>query len=494
MTSLRWLYVAGLALLVGAQLLLGANLWVLSALAAVAGAAVWPLSRGGWRISDGLYAIMCIYFGTASLVVKTLARQPVQSNLQVPDLSAGYLLAGFASISLGYLASQSLRQPLRFATRLRDITANPRNLSRFAAPVFLLGAIFYFLQTQFRALATNGGFEAGGFGGFGTFYPLLVLGAALQTALIAQRPRASRHKVVLGAMAAVILALTLADNTKRTLFDFLFVVTVTFLAFGVRLRWRWIVPPAIAAAVTIVYVVPAIQIVRAQADVRGLDRIAATLNVIAEQSYDPVALADQADRIATNYHLTYRDSYVYPLTWNSERFTMIQPIDLVARKLAERGTMGGAELLRDPAETLLPSLLMSKTLATAPDRIAWHYGFRASGSIARPVVGLIASSLAAFGLVGVLLLPGLTVAFTFVVLDGVGGRLVDNSWATFLFATTAFLAEREVSTTLSFFCRSFIFILLTGCVLLLLGQRKVRRSRATSVSSAPRLATNASPE
>lgn len=494
MTSLRWLYVAALALLVGAQLLLGANLWLLAALATVAGAAVWPLSRGGWRISDGLYALMCVYFGAASLVVKTLAGQPVQSNLQVPDLSAGYLLAGFGSISIGYLASQSIRQPWRFATRLRDITASPGNLSRFAAPIFLLGAIFYFLQTHFRAVASNGGFENGGFGGFGTFYPLLILGAAMQTALIAQRPRARRHKAVLAGMAAVILALTLADNTKRTLFDFLVVVAATFLAFGVRPRWRWVVPPAIAAALAIIYVVPAIQIVRTQPDVRGPDRIAATLGVIAQNSYDPIALADAADRIATSYHLTYRDSYVYPLTWNSERFTMIQPIDLVARKLEERGTMGAADLWRDPAETLLPSLLMTKTLATAPDRIAWHYGFRASGSIARPVVGLIASSLAAFGLVGVLLLPGLTVAFTFVVLDGVGGRLVDNSWATFLFATTAFLAEREVSTTLSFFCRSFIVILLAGGVLLLLRHRKVRRAPAPSRSSAPRFATNASPE
>jgi hypothetical protein len=494
MKSLRWPYLLLLVMVAFAQLLLGASPWVLAALLAIAAAALWPMSKRGWRVSDGLYAMMCFYFGIASLVVKTLAGQPVQSNLLVPDLSAAYLLVGFASISIGYLLSQIVRQPSRLANELRDVTANVANLSRLAVPVFALGAIFYFLQTQFRAIAVDGGFEQGGFGGFGTFYPLLILGAAMQTALIAHRPHALRHKAVLGAMAMIILALTLADNTKRTMVDFTFVVSATFLAFGVRRRLRWIVPPALFAMLAIVYLVPAIQIVRTQPDARGVGRMASTIDVIGRHHWNAVDLSAEADRVATNYHLTYRDSYVYPLTWNSERFTMIQPIDQVARKLAERGTMGGADLLRDPAETLLPSLLLKKSLANAPDRIAWHYGFRANGSIARPVVGLVASSLAAFGLAGVLFLPALTVAFTFVMLDYVGGRLVNNTWAAFLLSATTFLAEREVSTTLSFFCRSFIFIVLTGGVLLLVGYRKVRRGRVVSLSNAPRLATNASAE
>lgn len=494
MMLLRWIYLAGLLLLVGAQLLLGASIWLLTALFCVSFAALWPMTRRNWRISDGIYALMCVYFGTASLIVKTLAGQPVQSNLLVPNLSAGYLMIGFASITIGYCVATLVPQPFRVANALRDITAEPMNLVRFAAPLFTLGAVLYFLQTQFRAIAINGGFEAGGFGGFGTFYPLLLLGAAMQTALIAKRPQWHRHKAVLGAMAIVILALTLADNTKRTLFDFLFVVTVTLIAFGVRPRWRWIVPSAIVAALVIAYVVPAIQIVRTQADTRGLGRIATTIGVIARHQFDPGSLGEAADRIAEGYHLTYRDSYVYPRTWNSERFTMIQPIDFVARNLNERGTMGGDVMWRDPAETLLPGVLMTKSLVTAPDRIAWFYGFRARGSIARPVVGLIASSLAAFGLAGVLLLPGLTVALTFIILDGVGGRLSNNVWGVFLFAATTFLAEREVSTMLSFFCRSFIFIMLTGGVLLLLGYRRVRRAPITPASSAAMLVTNASPE
>ena len=472
--------------------MLGASGTLLGVLLAISGTAFFALGNPAWRISDGLFAVMTFYFGTGTLVIKTLAEQPVQSNLRLPDLSAGYLAAGFASISLGYLASQSIKQPLRFSDDLRDVTAMPGNLQHFAVPVFATGAIFYTLQTEFRAVAVDGGFAGGGFGGFGLFYPLLVLGAALQTALVARRPRRLRHKAVLGAMAAVILALTFADNTKRTLFDFLFVVAATFLAFRVPLRWRWIAPPAIAGVLALAYVVPAIQIVRTLPDSRGVDRIAITLGVIAEHDYDPAALAARADRIATGYHLTYRDSYVYPLTWNTERFTLIQPIDLIARKLDERGTIGGDDLWRDPAEALLPGFLMTKSLATAPDRIAWHYGFRTNGSIARPVVGLIASSLAAFGLLGVLLLPGLTAAFTFVVLDAFGGRLLNNAWAAFLLATTAFLAEREVSTTLSYFCRTFPFVLLVGSVLLLLGHRRVRRR--PSVSSAPRLATNAASE
>lgn len=492
LTSIRRLYRIGVALLAALQLLLGANKSVLSVVVLVSVAALWPLCKRDWRISDGLYALMCLYFGTASLVVKTLTLQPIESNLHVPLVSAGYLFVGFASISIGYVFSQTVRQPWPIAGELREITDNPANLVRFAVPVFALGAVFYFLHTQFRALPSNGGFEAGGFGGFGTFYPLLILGAAMQSALIATRPRSTRHKAVLAGMALVILALTLADNTKRTLFDFLMAVGATLLAYRVPLRWRWAAPSALTAALALLYLVPAIQIVRTQADVRGIGRIAATLAVIRSNAFDPLALGREADRIAAGYQFAYHGSYVYPMTWNSERFTMIQPIDQVARKLDERGTMGGADILRDPAETLLPSFLLTKTLATAPDRIAWRYGFRANGSIARPVVGLIASSLAAFGLAGVLVLPALTVAFTFIVLDATGGRLAYNCWATFLFAATAFLAEREVSTTLSFFCRSFFFIMLTAAIMLLLGYRRKRRTGSSS--SARRLATNAALE
>ena len=486
------IYSVSLALLFFAQLMLGADIPVLFSLVIVAACALIPLQMRGWRISDGLYAVMCVYFGTASLIVKTAAMQPVQSNLRMPELSAGLLLAGFASISIGYLGSHLVRQPWRIEHDLHGITAAPVNLARLALPTFTLGAVLYFLQTQMRPLASNGGFETSGFGGFGAFYPLLLLGAAMQTALIASHPGQLGHKARLGLMTIVIVALTLADNTKRTLFDFVMVVGVTFLAFGVRPRLRWIVPPAAAALIAIVYVVPAIHIVRMQPDVRSISRIAATFEVIRNAGFDPVELSQRADAIAAGYHLTYRDSYVYPLTWNTERFTMIQPIDQVARKLEERGTMGGADLWRDAAETLLPSFLLTKTLATAPDRIAWHYGFRAHGSIARPVVGLIASSLAAFGLAGVLLLPGLTVAFTFIMLDGIGGRMVSNCWASFVFASTTFLAEREVSTMLSFFCRGYLFLLIVAGALLLLGYRRV--PRASAPSSAPRLATNASAE
>ncbi|WP_085808215.1 hypothetical protein [Sphingomonas sp. TZW2008] len=468
-------YAVAIVALAGMQALLGASAGVLGTLVVIASAALAPLAKRNPRVSDGLFALLCIYFGTASLALKTLAGQPVQANLVVPETTATYLLAGFASITVGYAASHAVRRPARFAFRLRTVTADPARLAWLAPLAFALGALFTFLQTQFRAIASNGGFEGGGFGGFGTFYPLLLLGAGLQAALVAQRPGAIGPKALLAAMAIVVLALTLADNTKRTLFDFLLVVLVTLVAFRVRLRWRWIVPAAIGMLVAVGFVVPAIQIVRTQPDVRGIGRIVATARVIAAARFDPARLAADADRIAAGFQLTYHDSYVYPRTWNTERFTMIQPIDQVARALGDRGTMGLADLWRDPAETLLPGFLLHKTLTTAPDRIAWHYGFRAKRSIARPVVGLVASSLAALGWVGVLVLPAITVAITFVALDLVAGRLVGNAWAAFVFAATAFLAEREVSTTLSFFCRSFPFLLLVGGALLLLDRTRRRR-------------------
>ncbi|OWK29105.1 hypothetical protein [Sphingomonas mucosissima] len=479
MGSLGWPYLLALVLLACAQLFLGASLWVLSVLLFIAAAALVPLTRHNWRVSDALYAIMTVYFGSGALLVKTLAGQPVHTNLDVPDLSAGYLLLGFCSITLGYVLSHAVRGSSRAAEQLRAMTSHAPNLVRFAVPTFLAGAVFLFLQTQFRPIAVQGGFEPGGFGGFGTFYPLLPLGTAMQAALVAGHPRERRHRLVLGIMMLIVLALTLADNTKRTLFDCLFVIALVFLVHGARVRLRWVIPAVVSAAFLLALVMPAVQIVRTMADVRSTARIGATWQVMRDAGFDPVRLTAEADRIATGHQLAWRDSYIFPLAWNTERFTMIQPIDLVARGLDEYGTMGGADLWRDPAETLLPGFLIDKTLANAPDRIAWHYGFRTNGSIARPVVGLIASSLAAFGLAGVLLLPMLATSLSFLALDLLGGRLAGNVWGAFLLSATTFLAEKEVSTTLSFFCRSFPFLLLVATALLLIGS--VRRPRPVRV-------------
>ncbi|MCD2316817.1 hypothetical protein LQ954_11720 [Sphingomonas sp. IC-11] len=486
MRSLGWPYSIILMLLAVAQLLLGASFWILAVLLMISAAALVPLTRSSWRISDGLYAIMTVYFGSGALVVKTLAGQPVHTNLHVPDSSAGYLLLGFCSISIGYGVSHAVRRPARIAEQLRAVTSHSPNLVRFAVPIFLAGALFLFLQTQFRPIAADGGFEPGGFGGFGTFYPLLLLGAAMQAALVVLQPRQYRHRAVLAGMAVVVLALTFADNTKRTLFDFLLIIGLVFIVHGARPRWRWVLPMMGSAILLLALVMPAIQIVRTMADVRSTGRITATWQVIRNAGFDPLRLAAEADRIALGHQLSWRESYIFPLAWNTERFTMIQPVDLVARGLEEHGTMGAADLWRDPLETLLPGFLLDKSLANAPDRIAWHYGFRASGSIARPVVGLIASSLAAFGLLGVLLLPMLVTALTFVVLDLLGGRLTGNVWGAFLLSATTFLAEKEVSTTLSFFCRSFPFLLLIAASLLLMGRvRRVRPMRVIPINGMP---------
>lgn len=486
MRSLGWPYLLVLVLLGCVQLGLGASPWVLGVLLLIAAAAALPIFRQNWRVSDGLYAIMTVYFGTGALLVKTFAGQPVHTNLHVPELSAGYLLLGFCSISLGYAISRLVRRPSRAAEQLRQMTSHSPSLARFAVPVFLMGAVFLFLQTRYRPIAVQGGFEPGGFGGFGTFYPLLPLGTAMQAALVARHPRQTGHAIILAAMVLIVLALTLADNTKRTLFDCLLVIALAFIVQGVRPRLRWLVPAALSAAFVLALVMPAVQIVRTMGDVRSTARIGATWQVVRDAGFDPVRLAAQADRLAAGHQLVWRDSYVYPLAWNTERFTMIQPVDLVARGLDEYGTIGGADLWRDPAETLLPGFLITKTLANAPDRIAWHYRFRASGSIARPVVGLIASSLAAFGLAGVLLLPMLVTSLTFVALDLLSGRLKGNIWGAFVLAATTFLAEKEVSTTLSFFCRSFPFLLLVAASLLLIGgARRPRPLRVIPINDMP---------
>jgi hypothetical protein len=315
---------------------------------------------------------------------------------------------------------------------------------------------------------------------------MILLGVAMQFSLVLQKRKGMLAKAVLGVMALVVFGLTLADNTKKTAVDFAVVLVAVGLSFNVRWKLRWIIPGVSFALVVLLYIVPAIQIVRTQTDVRSIDRIGATLEVISDNDFDVGKISQRADRVTTGYQITFSDSYVYPLPWNTERFTMVQPIDQVARALPSRGIMGASDIATDILEATLPGSLIDKSLITTPDRISWFYGFRRYGSISRPVVGIVASSLAACGFIGVLLMPALTVGMGFVLINYFAGYMSRNVWAVYMFSAATFLPEKEVGTFISFFGRSFWFNLIFGLCLLIIKSLTRRRGSAGRAESSPK--------
>jgi hypothetical protein len=446
------IYTAILGVTAIVQLLLGANTILLASIVMVTALGLYPITRRRLMATDILFFVTSLYYGAATLVIKTMLGQPLDQNLLAPTIAGTYLLIGFLSLTVGYVAANAIFPQAHWARRFSHEFDSRNFCGKVAIPVFLIGAVLSILHNLLRSQVLNGTVEAGGFGGFGSFYFLLPFAWACQARLALGPGATRRDMIVLFAMGGLSLFLALFANVKVIIIQFFMVLILSFVAFGIRIRLRNIAMGAVAAAFLILYVQPVIQITRSNAAGRGpVARLMDGVSVLQDSNFDPGELADQADTIARGFKYSYLGSYVYPSTWNVDRFAMILPVDEVSREMGSAGPMGGADIIREIIESTVPSALVHKTGAVTADTIGWHFGFTRNGSISRPVVGLVASSLAAYGFIGLVLLPGLVTFFSFGAINAFGTYLRGSAWTIFVLMSFLPFVEKEIAPIIALF-------------------------------------------
>lgn len=480
------LIVAVLALM---QIALGVQIAVLAPLLLVAGTAYVPLARRQMRVTDALFLGFILYYSVGALVLKSILGQPLQSNLDTPGFSSAYLLIGFFSIFMGYLAANAL--PIRNTLIGNTIATfdSTHFLRIFSRPAFFIGTGFDMLHSMLRSNAVEGSFDSGGFGGFGGFHFFLVAGLAGQATLWARNPK---DRVQLGWLllfGATTLAMAASSNVKKTFIEFILVFIISIFACRVKLRPQLVVGGVLVALLMGLYVQPVITIVRPLTnELSPIERIEKSWEIVSKSGFDPVYLNQQADKIAYGYAYSYSESYLYPSPMMADRFAMISPIDGVASRIDQAGTMGIRDIIDEIKEHVLPSILVVKTNEVTADRIAWHYGIRVQGVIARPVIGLVASAIAAYGLPGVILLPGLTIFAIFALINLLGSGLTNSAWASFLLMVCLFFTEKEIAPDLAYMIREIPLSILSIMAITHLyrhfllpepGRRNVRAAHST---------------
>ncbi|HET8611918.1 MAG TPA: hypothetical protein VFL92_04045, partial [Sphingomonas sp.] len=317
----------------------------------------------------------------------------------------------------------------------------------------------------------------GGFGGFGFFFFLLPMSWVMQMALCARDPRNRTERLTLYAMAAMTLALAFGGNVKVVFIQFIITLAVCILAFGIRIRPRVAAALALLAIGLVLYVQPIVQITRVKAaQLSPIERVNEAGATLAEADYNPARLLEKASEVARTYKLSYAGSYVYPATWNVDRFQMIFPIDEVARALPTVGTIGIGPTVTEIIEVTLPSVFIRKTNISTPDVIGWHFGFRTNGAITRPVVGLLASSLATYGLLGVALLPGLVILVGFSIINLMAGKMQGNPWAAFVFMNFLPIVEKEIAPFLVIYTHLLPYVLLTCAIMWMIWASRYRQA------------------
>jgi len=448
------LYTIVLFILCCIALLNGSSLWLVACLAATSLLALPAMTRAKLIALDVIFILFILYCSFFALAIKAYVQQPVDQNIFEPGYTGLLLFSGALSAYAGYGLSRLLFPPTRnntFETHFRD----KRFLGFFTLTAGPIGAACHFLHAFFRPIIETG--EAGT-GFFGQFV-FLFLFAAVACAALAAKDR--KYLPVLIGFIATALFLALVTNTKRAGLEVAFALAAGMMFLGLRIKISTLLPSVAVSLVSIFYLAPMIQIARSE--VAGLsfaDRIGIYQRIMDENEYSASRLSERAGQLTEGFAYSFSSygSFIYPENANLDRFAMILPVDQVVRALDRSHTLGVKIITHDLLK-ILPSVGGEKDPAATPDLIAWEYGIRGAGSVARPVIGLIASSIAAFGEVGVLVLPAVTFIIIGFVLSLITSTLAGNPWSSAMAALCIFVAEKEISPILSFFARDFIIIL-----------------------------------
>lgn len=485
MGVIRFIYLAVFGVCAAVQLGIGASFWLVFVSSIVCALGLVPLSMKRLYPTDFVMVGVVIYTSYAGLAIKTALLQPLESNLFAPDASGLYLLIGFLSFFFGYALSLSMRN--RHEERLPFAGfADPSLNQGIIVPVFAVGALTQVIHQILRPnIVGVGDTAAEGFGGFGGFYFLMLLGLSLQVGLTFSGRASRRTILILVSMLLTVVFISLIGNAKRSIVDAALILSLGTVIYGVRINLRVLAAAVFAFWLTSFIIGPVIHITRAsdpKAD--PLERISIALEILDQLNWDISELNRAYEQVLSGYSGSTRSdgTYVYPQVMNVDRFALILPIDQVARRLdlpapTRDWTFEGI------LQNTLPSFLIQKSTASPVDWLAWYYGFRTQGVIGRPVIGLTASVLGQYRVLWLPIIPLLLSFISFTIWDRISGPMRRNAWALFLAANLMLTAERDVATYVGFMLRDLPIVLVVSYLILRFAQRRKTAARPTLLPS-----------
>jgi hypothetical protein len=298
------------------------------------------------------------------------------------------------------------------------------------------------VQEVATGLASSGGLAA-----LGGLVPVIQLAFAMQLALMTRRGKQTDRTLVFTTMA-VALTLSILNNQKQLAFLMSVTFAVHALAYRVPIRPRFAVVALALAAVAFLYIMPLIHIVRSL-DVEKSQRLSVTLSILQEAHYNPAELSDIDSKVPganDENSLARRLDYLAPYSLNTDRFTLLMPIDQTARA-DMREPLGIGAYLSDLRTEILPKFIIGEhPLEVLDDIIAWRYSIRENGVISRPVLGLLGTGYGTEGPLGLLVLaPLVTLIFFAVFKYTCNGSVWQNPWAVFIASYLFFFGEADIT-------------------------------------------------
>lgn len=450
-----YLYISSCIFLFFFHVFLGSYLFLNLTFTIISIIGVLFLNYGKTSFTNMFIFFLSIYSGYAALLMKAFFGQELQSNLLEPFESGVMLGLSFFMILLCGILSKSISN--NRSSKIGKLVEN-ENFKYNSILIFLiLGVVFRLLHLNY-----NGGLEAeGGFGGFGVFKFVFLLGLTIAFKVYSElRLKKYAIIIIISLISASILAI--ASNTKKDIFDFILLSGLCIFYFNIKISKKTIVSSMAFVLFVILFISPAIHLTRFEfKDLTLSERIYAVYNIISDNEFNYTKLYAAEAVFMEGFQYSYGagSSYIYPRAENLDRFFLILPIDQVVRNHTI-SSMGVEPFLIEIAEASLPSILIKKTPYTGPDLIAWRYGIRDSNSVARPVIGFTASSFAAGGIIAVIFFPIFFLLPFLIIMDYVFGNFNNRLWGVFGFIVTVSFVEKEIDQILPFLFRNLPIIIL----------------------------------
>lgn len=481
------LFMAASTVLAGIQLTMGSYFTITFLIWAIAViSAAFPLRRN-IRVSDILIFLFGLYAGTLTLFFKTLLGQKLQTNLMFPNEAASYLFIWFCAVAIcAVLASKIVgHKSSKISRRMNDLA---NRSSHLVIPLALFGIItrfgfIYFAKGQLDKEAISP--IAAYFNLFFPVYIFAVFMAAFHTA--------KGHKGAKFALIACIVAsfgMAVIGNVKVEVVNIFLVLFFAVLFLGLRVKIRHLIVGGFVMFFSLSILAPAIQIMRVSlSDIPASQRFGELWKIIENANFNPETLAVLQGALFTGYQFSYAEysSYVYPSTANVDRFMLVFPVDQVTRSLDQASNVDLSDLISETAEMILPSFIVSKDREAFVDLVAWDRGIRANGSVARPVLGFAATSLALGGWIAVAIIPFVSVLPFLIVCNYYFGRVGGYVFGAFGCFNMALFPEKEIDRYFGYMLRELplqwvTFMLVLFAVSVLSGRLVLfRRPRPPSI-------------
>lgn len=427
------LLICGAVLLFVAQVILGTSVTFAAEVLLAIVAVILTLRIIGWgSIAGILIAYFCFRYVIFSQVIKTLYGQAGDSRLGAPETTIGVIFVGICTMCFAALIVSHL---FRGKTFVRidpsvDVLKHVRNIS------IVIGAIAILIGRY-----SNGGDSAEvDYGGIGQIAHQL--GSLVYVSILAETWRVLKMTEgrrsttpLLYCLIGGLTMLGIIADTKEGTAAPLLIYIIGSASYRYRITRSQLIVIGSALFGGVLFVYPAIQLLRTQANSLVQVPVSVTIGFIYDSILNPT---DFFRAWSQTRDLPRTDLYAEALNYLGDfddlegRFMLIANTDVIVAAVNDSGPVG-MELATTGLGQLVPTFINpDKSRVFTGDYVTWYYGLRSWDVRGAPTIGLLADTYATEEWAGVIVLTFIFMFAFFFELGISGMTLRQNFMGAFL--------------------------------------------------------------